>query len=101
MCVDFSAYTPVSYTSFSPVFSPNLPFTTSLNSSSSSIDASVLIEDNQCFIGSTAVLHVLLLLDGYWSFLGAVGLAVPELLRELVYGVFAKVRYQVGSSNAR
>lgn len=52
----------------------------------------VLAQDRRWLTRSTAVLHVLGLLGGYWRLLALAALAVPRPLRDAVYDVIARRR---------
>jgi predicted DCC family thiol-disulfide oxidoreductase YuxK len=57
-------------------------------------DSIVLMEDNQCFIESSAVLRICKRLDGLWKGL-YVFKVIPKLLRDPAYRWFARNRYRL------
>ena len=59
----------------------------------SAIDSFVLIEDEKCNIKSTAALRVCKKLKGFWSLL-YLFIWVPGSIRDYMYDVMAKHRYQ-------
>ena len=59
----------------------------------SNTDSFVLIEDNDCYIKSSAGLRVCRNLKGAWKFLYFL-LVVPKPLRDFFYGIIAKNRYK-------
>ena len=60
----------------------------------------ILIEDNQVFLRSTAVLRIAARLPAPWRY-AAVFLAVPTPIRDAVYRLVAAIRHRIaGQSNA-
>ena len=57
------------------------------------IDSFVLIEDNQCYMKSSAALRVCKNLKGAWKLLYCLFI-VPKPLRDYVYRIIAKNRYK-------
>jgi predicted DCC family thiol-disulfide oxidoreductase YuxK len=58
------------------------------------IQSIVLIEDNQCYMKSTAVLKILYDLKFPWWGLYS-GIFVPRIIRDFVYNIVANYRYTV------
>ncbi len=54
----------------------------------------VLATDGGVLTRSAAVLHILKQLGGPWRALGVAGSIVPARLRDLVYGVIARIRHR-------
>ena len=64
------------------------------------IDSFVLIEDNHCYLKSSAGLRVCRNLKGAWSFLYFL-LVIPKPLRDFFYDIIAKNRYKwFGTKNS-
>ena len=57
-------------------------------------EAVVMIDDGKCYLGSTAALRIGSDLRFPWSMLADLCLLVPTLLRDWVYRVVARHRYQ-------
>lgn len=57
-------------------------------------EAVLLIQDGKIFSGSTAALKIGQTLKFPWSFLAALGLIFPVMLRDWVYRQIARHRYQ-------
>ena len=58
------------------------------------LDTVVLMENNDVFDRSTAVLRILFQLGGYWNALAVFASAIPRPVRDFVYGLIAKNRYR-------
>lgn len=56
------------------------------------IDSIVLIEEDKAYTRSTAALRIAKRLKGLWSFL-YIGIIIPKPLRDPLYDLFAKNRY--------
>lgn len=53
-------------------------------------------EANERVFGrSDAVAHALIELGGFWEILGRIGTVVPAFIRDLVYRLVARTRYQI------
>jgi len=51
--------------------------------------------DGRVLVRSTAALHLLLRVGGYWRVIGRLGLLVPRFLRDFAYDRIAKVRHRI------
>ncbi len=58
------------------------------------LDTIILMENNDVFDQSTAVLRILFQLGGHWNALAVFASAVPRPLRDFVYRIIAKNRYR-------
>lgn len=63
------------------------------------LDSVVLLENDQTFIKSTAVLRILFQLSGNWNALAVFLSAVPRPIRDYFYDIFAKNRYRIFGQN--
>lgn len=62
-------------------------------------DSVVFIENNKAYIKSSAVLRIILRLDGYWKYLYS-SIVIPKFIRDIAYNLFAKNRYKIfGKTN--
>ncbi|MBP2076589.1 thiol-disulfide oxidoreductase DCC family protein [Oceanobacillus polygoni] len=57
------------------------------------LDTMVLIEDNKCYIRSTAALRICKQLKGLWK-LFYIFVIIPRPIRDVFYGIIAKNRYK-------
>ncbi len=57
-------------------------------------DSFVLIYNGKCFLKSTAALHVLKEIGGFWKVFYVL-MVIPRPLRDLLYNLVAKMRYRV------
>lgn len=58
------------------------------------LDTVILMENNDVFIRSTAVLRILFQLGGHWNALAVFASAVPRPIRDFIYNLMAKNRYR-------
>lgn len=58
------------------------------------VDSTVLIEDGNAFIKSSAALRIAKGLGGIWS-LAYVFIIVPPIIRDFLYELFARNRYRI------
>lgn len=65
---------------------------------SNKVDSVILIEENQVYIKSTAVLRICKRLTGWWKYLYIL-IIVPPPIRHKVYDVVARNRYLFGRKN--
>ena len=63
-----------------------------------SLNTLVYIEDNRCFLKSTAVLKILQNLGGGWQLLYPL-IIIPRFIRDMVYDFIAKHRYKCFGKN--
>ena len=63
------------------------------------LDSVILLENDQTFIKSTAVLRILFQLNGHWNALAVFLSAIPRPIRDFFYDIFAKNRYRIFGQN--
>lgn len=60
-----------------------------------SLDTVILMENEQVYLKSTAVLRILLQLGGHWTALAIFASVIPRVIRDMIYDLVAKNRYRV------
>ena len=59
------------------------------------LDTVILMENEQVYLRSTAVLRILLQLGGHWTALAIFASVIPRVVRDMIYDLVAKNRYRV------
>ncbi|TAE74701.1 MAG: thiol-disulfide oxidoreductase DCC family protein [Bacteroidetes bacterium] len=68
------------------------------NLSTKNFDSFILIENEKCYLKSTAALKVCQKLSGFWLFL-YVFIIIPPFIRNFLYDIVAKNRYRFFGKN--
>ena len=72
---------------------------TNLPSQYQGLDSVILMENDQLFSKSTAILRILFQLGGHWNALAVFLSVIPNPVRNIFYDLFAKYRYRLFGQN--